>query len=507
MKAKYIFTGILFLIIHFLSSCLDEEVVGPEKPEEREVNITLLIPRTYAAAAGSGLTEKEERLISDFTILLFSINSAGNQECVGFIDNLAPTPVPGTDSAQYIVRTQIPTGIYHMAFLANVSGKLSATTTVGSLRSDIEKNLVHNMQFKWDITTHTGFPMYGATKGEVMITGTTVIAENIAMLRMVSRINIAVDTNLQNKIKINTIRLQNPSGRGLVIPDATKLDTNATTGYVRAVLPSLPLNALGNADPQLLTSPFIYTSVDIENQAFCLNTIYALEGFEPQGRPINSYAYLEIVAQYENRAEKTYRVDFWQEDASGNKTPLPLLRNHTYDITIVGMDEFEEELEVRVNVWDDGNMSDIKIEGKYHLKVNKATWDFDREVRDTNSFNNHLEITTNHEDGWQITRITEPNNGPEIDMDTGWIRIAQNDRSGPQGTKTIRLLLEKNDTPSPRSADIHLQVGRLIDFIVKVNQSTETVLELVVEDLDGNPISELFFMNIMVGRKLIHQKI
>ncbi|MCD8031793.1 MAG: fibrobacter succinogenes major paralogous domain-containing protein [Bacteroides sp.] len=45
----------------------------------------------------------------------------------------------------------------------------------------------------------------------------------------------------------------------------------------------------------------------------------------------------------------------------------------------------------------------------------------------------------------------------------------------------------------PRSAEIHLHVGRLIDFIVSVTQDVERKLELYIEDLEGNPLEELVF--------------
>ncbi len=480
-------------VLSLLCSCVREEVEGPNVQPHCDVTFSLQMPRSYAAAAGTGLTDQEESMISDLTILLFTAHSSGDQKCIAVIEDLSPTVVPGTDYSQYRVNTPVTVGTYYFMLLANVPGKLTGATTVGSLRSDIENTLLEEMQSKWDIYSHTGFPMWGASEGEIIVSGKQVVTDEIQMLRMLSRINISVDDVVQDQVKLNTIRLHNPSGRGLVIPDDANLDKTTTPGYIRAVSPTLPLDASGNEDPQLLSTPWQYTSADIEDQARCLNTIYAMEGFDPAGRDEDEYAWLEVLATYIGGDEKSYRIDFGPKDSNGNRTLMPLLRNHTYDITIEGVDEIRQEMEVTVQVWDDGDMSEIIVEGQYSLKVNQATFNFDRELRDTTSFNNNLQITTNHEDGWEITRVTDPNdNDSEIDMDTGWLQIRPEHRKGPQGETTIKLFLEKNDGAA-RSAEIHLQVGRLIDFIVKVNQSTSTVLELAVEDLEGNSISELFF--------------
>lgn len=63
----------------------------------------------------------------------------------------------------------------------------------------------------------------------------------------------------------------------------------------------------------------------------------------------------------------------------------------------------------------------------------------------------------------------------------------------------------RKTTPAPpRSAEIHLQVGRLIDFIVTVTQDVVWKLELFIEDLDGNPLEELMFYDYY-GKNTPHE--
>ncbi|MCD8179651.1 MAG: hypothetical protein LUE98_20520 [Tannerellaceae bacterium] len=58
----------------------------------------------------------------------------------------------------------------------------------------------------------------------------------------------------------------------------------------------------------------------------------------------------------------------------------------------------------------------------------------------------------------------------------------------------------------PRSAEIHLRVGRLIDFIVTVTQNPNREIELHIEDLDGNPLEELIFYDFYGNDQPYEQK-
>ncbi|MCC8186764.1 MAG: hypothetical protein LIP08_04435 [Bacteroides sp.] len=501
MKATHIFTGIFFFCMLFITSCTRDELDQPQKPQAHQVTFSLQMPRSYATAAATGLTEEQERMISDLTILLFTDTSSGDMLCEYMLENLTPTPV-GTSNRIYTVTAPLPVGNYRMMLLANVpAGSLSPSTTVGGLLSSLEKSIRYQMPSKWDISTHTGFPMWGMSAGNIIITGPYTHPDPILMLRMLSRINLSVDD-----IKISTIRLHNPSSRGLVIPDEAHLDRTTTPGYIRVTAPTLPLNSAGNPDPGLLSTPWEYTATEIEEGNYCLNTIYALEGFDPQGRNDNEYAWLEVLCSYKGGPEEAHRIDFVRTLADGTRAPIGLLRNHSYEIRILSMSG-DAHLEFEVVDWNDSDMSDIIFEGKYYLKVNQSKFELDRQPHDANGFSNKLTIETNYEDGWVIDRITEPGiNGIPLDMDNGWIRIDPTERSGPKDQTTISILLDENNTGASRSAEIHLRVGRLIDFIVTVTQQMERKVELYIEDLDGNPLEELIFYDFYGNDQPYEQK-
>jgi len=408
------------------------------------------MPRAAAAAPGTGLTQEEERLISNLTLLVFTPTPSGDPLCERVIENLVPTPVPNTENAQYTLTATLPTGYYRLMFLANVAGKITADPPLGKTLSTIESTLLHTMQTPWDIATHTttgGFPMTGATPGYIQVNGNYTHTEPIVMLRMHARINVTVADPVKDNIKISTIRLHNPSSRGLVLPAETNLDT-AATGYIRAIAPSLPL-VNGVPDPGLLATPWEYTGTAIDNGNECLNTIYTMEGYDPQGREDDEYAWLELTCSYNDEPEEDYRIDFQLTREDGTRQPIGLLRNHSYEIVILSMTG-EAGLEFEVMEWNDSDMSDIIIEGRYFLKVNQSNFELDREPKDANSFSNKLTIQTNYEEGWVIDRITGPGDGAPINMDNGWIQIAPGDRTGPQQQeKTISILLEENTTGAP----------------------------------------------------------
>lgn len=247
----------------------------------------------------------------------------------------------------------------------------------------------------------------------------------------------------------------------------------------------------------------VYSGIEIENEEKIEARIYLNETPNPGETKFPEMPCLILGGEYKGQT-CYYRVDFFRTE-NDVTTYHDILRNHCYELTVLKIlgngSPSEEEaynsvgmnLEIEVMEWDESNMSNIVFEGKYYLKVNQSHFRLDREHKDRNSYNNKLTIETNHEEGWVIDRISEPDDGALINMDNGWIQIAPEERSGPMDKTTISILLEENDTGAPRSAEIHLQVGRLIDFIVSVTQYTDRKVELHIEDLDGNPIEEIVF--------------
>ncbi len=266
-----------------------------------------------------------------------------------------------------------------MAVIASCYWPMSPPALLGAITEgdpldDIEKMLVYQMPSKWDITAHAGFPMWGISSGYIVINGSYTLSDPILMLRMLARINISVDDSVKDDIKLKTIRLHNPSSRGLVIPAEANLDATTTPGYIRAIAPTLPLNNGGNPDPVLLSTPWEYTGGDIYDNTdghYCYNTIYALEGFHPAGRNDDEYAWLEVECSYKGEPEEAFRIDFLRTLADGTREPIGLLRNHSYDIRILSMSG-SGHFEFEVVEWNDGDMSNIIIEGKYFLKVNES---------------------------------------------------------------------------------------------------------------------------------------
>ncbi|MCD8262745.1 MAG: hypothetical protein LUD02_00120, partial [Tannerellaceae bacterium] len=268
---------------------------------------------------------------------------------------------------------------------------------------------------------------------------------------------------------------------------------------------TLPL-VNGVPDPGLLATPWEYTGTAIDNGNDCLNTIYAMKGYTPHGHPNDEYAWLELTCSYNGQPEEAYRIDFQLTQDDGTREPIRLLRNHSYEINILSMTG-EAGLEFEVMQWNDSDLSDIIIEGRYYLKVNQSNFELDRQAHDKNSFTNKLTIQTNYEEGWIIDHLTGPGDTGEINIDNGWIHIEPSDRTGPQNQEKPSPSYSKKTQPTPpHSAEIHLRVGRLIDFIITITQHINREIELHIEDLDSNPLEELIFYDFYGNDQPYEQK-
>ncbi|MCD7977114.1 MAG: fimbrial protein [Tannerellaceae bacterium] len=138
MKAKYTYTSLLAIATLLAVSCVNDEIERPTPtPQDPQVTFSLQMPRAAAAAPGTGLTQEEERLISNLTLLVFTPTPSGDPLRERVIENLVPTPVPNTENAQYTLTATLPTGYYRLMFLANVAGKITADPPLG-------KNPVHH---------------------------------------------------------------------------------------------------------------------------------------------------------------------------------------------------------------------------------------------------------------------------------------------------------------------------------------------------------------------------
>jgi len=460
-----------------------------------KITLTLQLPGTRTGADTRAMPA-DETTISQIQVLLFKPSGG---PLVGSYPGTGITTDPGEPSKRNF-SVDVIEGTFDLMVLANSKDIIDAANLAKDMsRQEAASRLQLSQSSKIAHNANTLIPFWGELNGAVITENATL--DNISMLRALVKIDVLLNETAKDKFELQTVTLYHWQEKMALLPEHYDSADKKVTA---------PTNTGSGLIPVSTKATYTATDGEIINDTI-RSKIYLNETPNPAEDDFPVMPCLVIGGQY-NGETRYYRIDFFRLDENDQRTYHDLLRNYWYELTVTDIlgngypneeDAYEakdDQIEASTNAMDDGDMSDIIVDGQYYLKVNKASFTLDREKRDEDSFGNDLTVETNHRNGWEITRVTDPDdNEAEIDMDNGWLRILPADRKGegnPEETpssKTIKLLLDENTGTEPRHAKIHLQVGRLLDFIVKVTQTTETVLELSVEYLDGNPVSELFF--------------
>ncbi|MCD8166753.1 MAG: Mfa1 fimbrilin C-terminal domain-containing protein [Bacteroides sp.] len=478
------------LLTAVFNACLDEDL-GGTCPVTGDVKITLTlhVPGIPSASqvTNRAMPEDETR-ITQMQVLLFKPDDGA---LVGSYPATSAITTDPEDTSKRSFTVDVIEGTFDVMVLANSQQIIQEADLARDMsRHEVSNRLRLKQPEKFAHNTSNLIPFWGELKGATIVKGGTL--EGIAMLRAMAKIDIALSDAVKEDFQLKTVTLYHWQNEMALLPahydeDEEKVIAATDTGK------------------GLSTAKATYKAEDGEIVNDTLySRIYLTETPNPGADEFPQIPCLVVGGEYKGET-CYYRVDFFKKDETDERIYYDLLRNYRYELSVTKIlgngspdedDAYQSnniDMEVTFTRWNDGNLSEVDIDGQYQLKVNKASFYFDREPRDKDSFNNSLEIYTNHEDGWQITYVTDPRNNDTLDLDNGWLQIIEEHRRGPKETTTIKLLIEENQTLSPRNAEIHLQVGRLLDFIVKVTQGTDIEPELVVEDLQGNPISELFF--------------
>ncbi|MCD8043990.1 MAG: hypothetical protein LUH10_13090 [Tannerellaceae bacterium] len=484
-------TVILLLITTVFNACVDDDWGRECTPTgDIRITLTLQLPGTVSRA-----TAEQESRIDEIEVLLFKPDDGA---FVGSYtaENITTNPDYPNDNSRRRFTVKVIEGKFDIMLLANSKDIIDNAGLARDMsRSEVARRLTLPQGGK---VAHDGsvlIPFWGELKGANIVNGSTL--GEITLLRAMAKIDLLIDEDLKADFKLQTVTLYHWQKEMALLPDPAH--------YKEAEEKVTAATETGSKlTPEATKATYTAGAGEIEGEEQIVSKIYLNETPNPGPDRFPEMPCLVIGGEYKGQL-CYYRIDFYKEDDNGNHIYHDILRNHWYELTIInilreGLPSIEDayksvdmHLDIEVMEWNESDMSNIIIEGKYFLKVNESNFKLDREPHDQDSYHNKLTIETNHEDGWVIDRITEPGDGAPLDMDNGWIRIVPEERAGPVDETTISILLEENNTGAPRSAEIHLQVGRLIDFIVTVTQDVVWNLELFIEDLDGNPLEELMF--------------
>ncbi|MCD7937295.1 MAG: hypothetical protein LUG98_10575 [Tannerellaceae bacterium] len=481
-------TVVALLLTTVFNACVDDDWGRGCTPGTGDIKITLTLqlPGTPATRA----MPADETTISQIQVLLFKPSGG---PLVGSYPGTGITVDPGEPGKRNFT-VDIIEGSFDLMVLANSKDIIDAADLARDMsRQEAAKRLQLSQTGKIAHNANTLIPFWGELNGAVITENATL--DDISMLRALVKIDFLLSEAAKDKFELRTVTLYHWQENMALLPEHYDSASKKVTAATRTGSGLYP--ATGK-------TTYTVTDGEIVNDTI-RSKIYLNETPNPGEDDFPVMPCL-VIGGENNGEMRYYRVDFFRLNENDERTYHDLLRNHWYELTvndIIGdghpnedeaYESKDNQIEINITEWDNGEMGDVSPDGNHQLKVNKATFNFDREERDQDSFNNELEIYTNHEDGWEITSVTDPdNNDADISMDDGWLQIIPAHRKGPKETTKIKLLLEKNEGNNTRRAEIRLQVGRLLDFVVKVIQGTETELELFIEDAGGNPLGELFY--------------
>jgi hypothetical protein len=503
------FLHVLFLLLSgFLYGCtVDDADTGVPDGQERMVSFSVRVPGAGSPSTYA-LTAQDENEVKTVEILLF--DGDGKYTYQPIYSNRITTDE--NDNTKKTFKVKVPQGIYDMVILANSGESLASalgSISKGEAKASVLGKLLLTNNSKWNTISGSGgyipIPMWGEIKN-ITVSDAMPANTNVSLARMIAKVDVSLSETAQTKFDLQSVRLYNYYDKGRIAP--LEDEDHWDAAHTLALAPSVPAGA---AKPSpAADNPLVYDRSAIIPEegsgVSCTGEIYTFEAEKGSKDDLSNNTCLVIGGKYNGEGKETYyRVDF-ANTVSGTTTYLPLLRNHQYKVTISNVegsgtasakDAFNSRpvnIVASVMPWNDADISDIVFDGQYMLGVSQGELSFSREQRTEDSEDNIFKITTDYPKGWEMTGITENKDGTGSTID--WLDITP-EKSETGGTMSTRLILDVNNTGSPRTGYIHLSAGRL-NYTVKVVQTEKIYIRpgdgpLSITDSHGNPISELTF--------------
>lgn len=470
------------------ASCVDNDSPTiPVNPGNAKIRVQLLESASETISTIDVLAFKVDEL--DNTKEYFAYRSEGTNIVDGDAPNKKEFSVSLLSGGQ---------SAYRFVVLTNARQELDALGDIATsgLKTEVLNRLVVENQGKWvhdpQNPTYRDTPMW-AESTQLKIDANTQLISGLYLIRMLARVDVSVNTDIQSKFKLKSVRVYNTNTQAYIVPLTDAEHWNGTA----AIKPSIPLSN------QKVVGPLVYSelsSPDIGSQ----NQIFVFEAAAGVASQPAQATCLVVGGDFENSGIETfYRVDF-SNKVGEVSTYYHLLRNHFYDMKVslvkgLGYSTPDEafnaqpsNMNVDIIVWSNAGLSDVVIDGQYTLSISKSEFTLTKDAQTVASTNNKLTVKATHPDGWKIDKI--------VDLDgnaISWLTTSIN--TGLQNNETtLSLLLQENTTNIIRTGNIHIKSGR-IDYVVKVTQTITPDVHLNVTDTQDNAISELLFSSHVDG--------
>ncbi|MDH6357366.1 BACON domain-containing carbohydrate-binding protein [Parabacteroides sp. PF5-9] len=476
MKKWWIYVMILCLI-----ACTKEEkeptppLVGP-----LEIALKIKFPKSQSLYS-RGLTTVEENRIETLQIFAFTNGGTDNQLDDKFaykIDVYSGIQAIGEEIKQVNVALRMLEKRQRLVLVANPPAGISIEPTVGTTMRDIFTPIQFSAS-PWrteEISDFPAFPMWGQMKDSILIMPDSNELPNtpieINMFRTMAKVNIGVDTQnfsstLSNDFKLETVYVCNASESSYLTPHSDYMSgSNINQLEIDKTRPTANKFA---EQSYAVSSP--YRRLD--------NTIYIPESdiLSESNEP----AFLVVKGSYKNKPG-FYRIDFVRYTHF-----YPILRNHEYNINIIGVNTggystLQEAKNAPPSedsfslIIDETNavLNEFTYNNDYMLGVDISEVLFDWDKQLVSSVNNkileqsiHLFTTYTQ---WSATIENGATWLTLVDGSTETSEISDKDQpSNTLSTFKIRMK-EENLTGKERSAKITLKAG-LLNIQINVRQS------------------------------------
>ncbi|MDH6306167.1 hypothetical protein M2459_002881 [Parabacteroides sp. PF5-5] len=495
------------------SSCTDESAIelSNGRGDSSELTLTLKFPQASDMTKASTITPEDENRVDRLDILVFKKASSGTylddvlayrMQVSGSAISSSTSPLPNgvvgdtktvqvkvqsmQENQRFILLANLPDGTLNVA---DTAGAAIGSTTLGTI---VNKLSYSGASWQKDHLSSVApaFPMWGQM-ADVNGSGSDYVqfyqgngpsSITINMIRAVARIEVGVDINglgdpalgFGNIFEIDSVYLCNTRTRGTIPPHNDYLSTTAGVRAIEIMTPN----------PVVSNDTTIGYKFEKNEGVSMVRTIYALESDTLDSPANNKPAFLVIKATYYDKPYY-YRVDFVKDGKY-----LPLLRNHSYTVNIVGVkttgyDELVDALDSRATLnnpsllFDAGelDLNESITNEQYYLaySAEKIMIDWNEQIR--------IPVKTNYPGGWTAT----------------------GDATGSAGVNTkdyaTTTTLTPNKTGRPITHTVTISAGTLKKDITVVQSpgsnsyilhSGETIyIPLASADIDGTTRSTL----------------
>jgi hypothetical protein len=468
-----------------VTSCV-RELGGPGSIPAAGQQLSLPVNLPRAATVNTrGMTAAREQKLAEIDVLAFD-NASGHYLYRSAGEVSAINTTEGTATIRFTARPRAAA----QKFVIIANARAQVTTAVGSFTEEDEKEAgdllpgllasVSGPGYRWPTGDDATIPMWGET-GELVITSTPASLPATTLLRALARVTVTVDDATRAKFTLSSVRLYNTNTAGRVVPDAGNLEA------MKATAPTLPGNPGERAGAENATLYNETTDFTVAGVSM-LNAIYTFEREATAMYPVT----LVVGGKYDGSGTETYYKIVLATGATF--TPVDLLRNHSYNVTITGVDKEgwttpelaydnqPENMEATILPWDDNDYGEITFDKFHSLAVNKSLFEFH-----AGGGTDILEILTDYDgtpDGWRIHEEDE-SNLPE------WLELSSTSgASNVQGEVSITVY--ENATEESRLYTFRVVAGNL-EKVITVTQSDETPFGIYITDENGKPVSELLF--------------